>query len=837
MNEVRIVNTRSLELGPEQLRLKGDPSQFPFKSTAELPPLEAIIGQERAVRAIDFGIDMPNQGYNIYAVGPAGSGRTTTVRRFLSGRAAQRPVPAEWCYVYNFEDPRRPKAISLPAGRATKLRSQMIELVKQLQREIPRAFEGEYYEQRRREISLDLQQKQQQLLQDLEKYLNERGFALIRVQTGLGIAPMLKGEVLTGEAYEKLDPETKKKFESFRPELQEQFDKTMRLARELDRQGKQRIDSITNDLAGIVVNPLVDEIKGGFSDCPKVEAYLEAVRSDVIQHATDFVPNPEAEKSPLLMMAKAQEERWLDHYKVNVLAEAGESRFAPVVIEDNPTYYNLIGRIEHRAEFGAMVTDFMQIRAGALHRANGGYLVIEAKDILQNQASWEALKRALRNREIKIGDIAEFYGLVAAATLEPEPIPLDVKVVIIGDERLYQLIQVYDEDFRELFKVKAEFAVTMPRDAKAAQEYALFVGDLCRREGLRHFDPGATSEILDEAARLADDQHKVITRFAEVADLVREAVFWASRAGRELVTTEDVRAAVKERDYRLSQTAERYRETIQEGVILIATQGAAAGQVNGLSVVQLANYEFGLPSRITARTFMGRAGVVSIDREVKMSGPIHDKGQLILASYLSSRFAQQRTLSMSATLTFEQSYSGVEGDSASSTELYALLSDLSGVPIKQSLAVTGSVNQFGQVQAIGGVNAKIEGFFDVCKENGLTGDQGVLIPHSNVRHLMLRDDVVQAVAEGKFHIYAVSTIEEGIELLTGAPAGEMSAEGTYPEGTIYARVQAKLSKYAESLKEEGGEEEEEKDPVPDEEEGESAASDEDAPDSGEEDEL
>lgn len=819
------MNAKNLELRPDQLRLKGEPSLFPFKSSAELPSLEEIIGQERAVRSIDFGIDMPSQGYNIYAVGPAGSGRTTAVRRFLSRRAAQRAVPAEWCYVYDFDDPRRPKALSLPTGRAAKLRTQMADLVKQVQREIPRAFEGEYYEQRRRELVLDLQQKQQQLLQDLEKYLNERGFALIRVQTGLAIAPMLKGEVLTGEAYEKLDPELKKKFESFRPELQEQFDKTMRLARDLDRDGKQKIDTITHDLAGVVVNPLVDEIKEAFKDCPKVVEYLEVVRSDVIQHATDFIPNPEAEKSPLLMMTRAQAEQWLDHYKVNVLAEC-EGQCAPVIIEDNPTYYNLIGRIEHRAEFGAMVTDFTQIRAGALHRANGGYLVVEAKDLLQNPVAWEGLKRALRSREIKIGDPAEFYGLVATATLEPEPIPLDVKVVIIGDERLYQLLFAYDEDFRELFKVKAEFAATMPRDEKSAQQYAMFVADLCRREGLRHFDAGAMCEIVDEAARLADDQHKVITRFAEVADLVRESSFWAGRAGHEVATADDVRAAVKERVYRLSQAAEHYRETIQEGVILISTRGAAVGQVNGLSVVQLGNFEFGLPSRITARTFMGRAGVVSIDREVKMSGPIHDKGQLILASYLSSRFAQRTTLSMSASLTFEQLYSGVEGDSASSTELYALLSDLSGVPIKQNLAVTGSVSQFGQVQAIGGVNAKIEGFFDVCKESGLTGDQGVLIPSSNVRHLMLREDVVQAVAEGKFHIYAVSTIEEGIELLTGVPAGEANANGNYPEGSVCGRVQAKLTQFAENLKAEGEEgEEEEKDPGPDDDDEEPAVSD------------
>jgi lon-related putative ATP-dependent protease len=458
-----------------------------------------------------------------------------------------------------------------------------------------------------------------------------------------------------------------------------------------------------------------------------------------------------------------------------------------------------------------MVTDFTQIRAGALHRANGGYLVVEAKDLLANGLAWEALKRALKAGVIKIEELASFYGMVATVSLEPEPIPLDVKVVIIGDEYLYHLLYAYDEDFHELFKVRAQFATRMDLKDGAPDQYARFVGDLCRRENLCHFDPSAVARLLDEAAALAEDQERVTTRFADVADLVRESSFWARRAGRGLVTALDVRKAIDERVYLREYALQRYLETLQDGVVLLDTQGTTVGQINALTVIQTADFEFGLPTRITARTFAGKSGVISIDREVKMTGPIHDKGQLILASYLSSRFAQKEPLSVSATLTFEQSYSGVEGDSASSTELYALLSSLAGIPIKQNLAVTGSVNQLGQVQAIGGVNAKIAGFFDVCAARGLTGDQGVLIPRSNVRHLMLREDVVQAVAEGRFHIYAVATIEEGLELLTGVPAGSADAEGNYTAGTLYAAAQDKLREFAESMR---GEEEEEEEPGP-----------------------
>ncbi len=787
-------------LRPEQLRQRTDPSIFGFQSTEELQPLQRVIGQDRAVEAIDFGVEIPSKGYNIYAVGPAGSGRTTAVRRFLTQRAAARPAPAEWCYVYNFDDPRKPRALRLPAGRSSELRKMMAELIERIQDEIPRTFEGQPYEERRREFMQEMQSKQMQLYETLENYLNERGFALIRSQAGLAIAPMLNGEVLSAEDYQKLDPEIKRRFESFRPELQKEFDEAMRRARELDRQGKQALDQINAEMAGFVLDTLMSDIRDKFQSCAHVLAYLDAVRADIIANLERLMPQEEnASPLPFGLRPQRPQERPFDRYTINVLSENGPGQAAPVVIEDNPTYHNLVGRIEHRAEFGTMVTDFRQIRPGALHRANGGYLVMEAQSLLSNPLAYDALKRALRNGEIKIEEMAQFYGVVAAVSLEPEPIPLDVKIVIIGDQRLYQMLYALDEEFSELFKVKAEFAVDMRRDEAGLMSLADFVGDICRRENLLHFDPTAVARLVEESGRAAADQDKLTTRFAAMADLVRESAYWAKRAGRPLATAEDVQQAVTARQRRLDYVKERYLETIQQGTILIDTEGAAVGQINALSVAQAADFTFGLPSRISARTFIGRAGVVSIDREVKLSGPIHDKGNLILSSYLASRFAQHRPLSMAASLTFEQNYGGVEGDSASSTELYALLSSLAEVPIRQNLAVTGSVSQLGRVQAIGGVNAKIEGFYDLCRERGLTGDQGVLIPEANVRNLMLRPDVVEAVERGEFHVYAVSTIEEGIELLTGMPAGEEDAEGNYPEGTLYALVKKKLNLYAERM--------------------------------------
>ena len=797
----------SFEVAPDQLRAQIDPLRFAWQSSEELEPLDAIIGQDRAVGAIGFGVEIGSEGYNIFAVGPAGSGRTTAIRQYLARRAAERAQPDEWCYVHNFEDPRRPRALSLAPGRATTLRDGMAEVVEQLEQEIPRAFEGEFYEQRRREILLNFQQRQQEMLRQLEQYLNERNFALIRGQMGLAIAPIVDGQVLSAEEYEQLDAEQKRAFESHRPQLQEQYDKTMRQTRELDRDRRRSIEKLKTEMAGFVADQVMEDLQEAFADNAIVLTYLQAVRDDIIQHADEFMPKEEQDPQALLMSQMGSGATTRTRYTVNVLTADCADGCAPIVIEDNPTYQNLVGRIEHRSQFGAMFTDFTQIRSGALHRANGGYLVAEAKDILSNPLAWEALKRALRNKHIKIEEMAQFYGLVASVTLEPEPIPLDIKVVLIGDERLYQLLYALDEDFRELFKVKAEFATRTALDDDLAESYPRFIGDLCRRESLLPYGPDAAAKVIEEASRYAEDQERATVRMAQVADLVREGAYWAKQEGAPLVTADHVRKAIAERAIRQEAAAERYRESIAEGSIFIDTQGSVVGQINGLSVIQAGNYTFGIPSRVTARTFMGRSGIASIDREVKMSGPIHDKGQLILSSYLASHFAQEHPLTLSASLTFEQLYSGVEGDSASSTELYALLSSLADVPIKQNLAVTGSVNQLGQIQPIGGANAKIEGFFDVCREVGLTGDQGVLIPRANLRNLMLREDVVEAVREAKFHIYAVSRIEEGIELLTGIPAGEREEDGEYPEGTIYAAVRAKLKQYAANIKKGGNDKE------------------------------
>jgi len=789
------MSLHDLELTIDQLRPTTDPAIFRFQSTAELEPLTDVIGQERAVRAIDFGVDMPSPGYNIFAVGASGSGRSTAVRQFLDRRAAQRPAPSDWCYVYNFDDPHRPSSLRLPTGRAAALAERMAETLSTLRRELPRAFEGEHYEDRRRELMLEMQRKQQALFGELETYLNERDFALIRSQGGLTIAPVKDGEVLSTEAYQKLDDETRQHYEEQRPELQERFDKAMRNARELDRQAKERVDNINNELAGFVVNNIMADLKEAYGDCPEVSAYLQAVGEDIVGHIGPFVSSGEEQDgNPLRALGGGD---WFVRYQVNVLTRKAVE-CAPVVFEDNPTYQRLIGRIEHRAEFGAVVTDFTQIRPGALHQANGGYLVIEAQRLLANPLAWDGLKRALRNHQIKIEETGQFYGVVSATTLDPDPIPLDVKVVLIGEGQVLQLLTAYDDDFRELFKVQAQFVGTMSRNDDTAEDYAHLVGNLCRKDDLLPFGPDALARIIDQSARWAGDQQKLTTRFSAVADLVREAAFWAGRHGHDVVNAEDVARAVDESHYRLSYAAQRSIEAIEEGLTLISTRGSVVGQINGLSVIQMGGFAFGIPSRITARTHAGRSGVVSIDREVRMSGPIHNKGQMILSAYLASCFAQEKPLSVSASLTFEQLYCGVEGDSASSTELYALLSALSGVPIRQSLAVTGSVNQFGQVQPIGGVNHKIEGFFDVCKSQGLTGEQGVLIPASNVRHLMLREDVVEACLQGQFHVYAVSTVQEAIELLTGQPAGELLEEGGYSEGSIYALTQARLEAYADS---------------------------------------
>jgi lon-related putative ATP-dependent protease len=798
------------ELSPEDLRCPCSPELFDFESTADLDPLREIIGQDRATQAIAFGTAIQSSGYNIFALGPTGAGRATAIRQFLEAKAASEPAPEDWCYVYSFGDPSRPRSISLPPGRGCVFKRDMSTLVEELRADMSRAFEGAHYEERRKEILQSLQERQSAAFAELEKYLNERSFTLIRTPAGLAIAPVMEGKPLSAEEYTALDAETREQFEAHRSDLDEQMSKTMREVREQEKQIRAEVERLDHELAEFVVSGHLQELREKYKDCPTVIEHLKDVEEDVVQHASLFLgsgeqPEPAAIALPIPLPRASNH---LDRYEVNLLVDRCDATGAPVIVETNPTYHNLVGRVEHRVELGAMLTHFTMIKAGALHRANGGYLVVDAKRVLTNPLAWDALKRALSNKEAKIEEMGEAYRAVATAMLQPEPIPLRVKVVLIGDPEVYYLLHNLDEDFRELFKVKADFETRMSRTEESVRSYALFIGERCRQEGLYHFDPSAVARVVEYGSRLVEDQQKLSTRFANIADLVRESAYWATQSNRSLVTGTDVQRALDERTRRSNRIEEQILEATERGFLFVDTSGEVVGQVNGLSVLSMGDYEFGKPSRITARTFSGKAGVVNIDREVKMTGPIHDKGVLILTGYLGGKYAQKQSLTLSASVVFEQAYEGVEGDSASSTELYALLSSLAGVPIRQGIAVTGSVNQRGEIQPVGGVTQKIEGFFGVCKAKGFTGEQGVIIPSANTKSLMLRDEVIDAVRDGKFHVYPVATVDEGISILTNREAGEPGEGGVYPEGTINALVTERLSQLAEEAKKKDQDQEE-----------------------------
>jgi lon-related putative ATP-dependent protease len=799
------------ELPPERLRRICDLQDFAFQSTAEVPELDEIIGQERATRATAFGIDVPYYGYNVFAMGPSATGKTGTIMQYLEQKAASRPVPSDWAYVNNFQDPYRPQALRLPPGRGCELRDRLNDLLKHLAVSLPRAFEGEQYQEHRGKLARELDVQRNAEAERLDAFVTSRGFALLRTPMGLVVAPVVNGQPLTPEQFQQLPSAQRQEIQARQPELQEEVERALRRIRDLEQAAQERLHNLDREIAAAAIARDFEALSQPYQEWPEIIAYLHAVQQDIVDQVDLFKTRPQQESQstgdPASFPSPVTGERRspFDRYRINVVVDNCKLTGAPVVLEINPTYGNLMGRIERRAEFGTLVTDLHMIKAGALHQANGGFLVIDARVILRQPLAWDALKRALRYGELRIEEPERQLGIVTVVGLEPEPIPLDVKVVLIGDPLTYYLLYAYDEEFQKLFKVRADFATEMPRTRENIVKLARLIRDRCEEEKLLHFDPSAVGKIIEYSARLVDDQNKLTTRLALILDTVREAAYWARHAGHNLVTAEDVQKAIDERIYRANQVEERLRERIVDGTIMVDTTGAAVGQVNGLSVLQLGDYVFGRPNRITAKTYLGQAGVVNIEREAKLSGSIHDKGVLILAGYLGGKYAQDKPLSLTASIAFEQSYEGVEGDSASSTELYALLSSLSGLPLKQGIAVTGSVNQQGEVQAIGGVNQKIEGFFDVCRAApaGLTGEQGVMIPEANVKNLMLREDVVAAVAEGKFHIYPVRTIDEGIAILTGVPAGERGTDGRYPEGTVNALVDARLRELAQRLKEFG----------------------------------
>jgi predicted ATP-dependent protease len=789
-------------LEPAQLCQRCDPSQFDFKTTEDLEHLTAFIGQPRAIGALEFGVGIRQKGYNIFAFGPEGIGKGNLVRKTFEAVAAGERVPSDWCYVQDFERPHRPKALELSAGKGTAFKRDMEQFVEDLQTALPVTFESEEYRSRMQEIQEVFNERQEAALGELRSQAEQKGLAVLRTPSGLAIAPVRDGEVISPEEFQSLPQEQREILEKEIADIQTDLETVMVNVPSWQRELREQVTNLNREMADIAVGSLIRQLVDEYSDFSAIAEHLEAVRQDVVKHVREII----MEGDPSQIADQASSRRALagigapstpQRYLVNLLVDHSSSESAPVVYEDNPTFQNLLGRIEHTAHMGALITDFNLIKPGALHRANGGYLILDARRLLQEPFAWEGLKRALRSEQLRMETPGQIQSFISTVTLDPEPIPLNVKVALLGEPFLYYLLMENDPEARELFRVASDFDDQMDRDSESQMLYARLIGSLAKVHGLRPLDPSGVARIIEHSSRIIEDGKKLSIQMNHITDLMREADYWAGEADRDVMTSEEVSKAIDAEIFRSDRIKERTQEQIYRETVLIDTDGMQIGQVNGLSVYQFGDFAFGRPSRITARVRMGKGEVLDIEREVELGGPIHSKGVLILSSFLGSRYSADRQLSLTASLVFEQSYGGIEGDSASSAELYALLSSIAEVPAKQSLAVTGSVNQFGRVQAIGGVNEKIEGFFDICNTRGLTGEQGVLIPDSNVQHLMLREDVVQAVGEGKFHVYPIKTIDQGIELLTDVPAGEPDEEGTYPVDTINGKVQARLAKFSE----------------------------------------
>ncbi len=791
-------------LDPEKLQICCTADQFDFDSTEELEKLDETIGQNRAIESVEFGIDINSPGFNIFAYGKKGTGKHQTVKEYLERKAKDRPSPDDWVYVNNFENPDQPQAIQLPCGVGKELRDDMETFVNQLRTEVPESFDSDEYKQEQQKIKKSFEQKRKELLQELEQKAQEHDFTVVNTPGGPMLAPLVDGDVMTPDEFGQLEEERREEIEERREELETEQQDIRNQILEAQKKAREEIRELDRRIITMAVEGLINELREDYEEHDQIQNFLDEVMNDLLDNVQMFKQIKEMEGAqqggmPAMMMAgmSGMNQPNFDKYRVNLLVDNSESDGAPVVYESNPTYYNLLGRIEHEGQMGELKTDFTMIKKGALHEANGGYLMIEAKDILTQPFAWEGLKRALKNNSIQTEPMGQEYRAIQTRTLDPESIPLEVDVVLLGSERLYHMLYQLDEDFQELYKVKADFADLMDRTPDIMEKYAQFIGDLCDEEDLTHFDPSGVARVVEEGIREVGDQEKISTHFHEIADLVREANYWGNRQGNGLVSRDDVDKAVEHQIFRSNRVEERIRELIEKGTILIDTDEEVVGQVNGLAVLQLGDYAFGKPSRITARVYAGKEGVVNIDRQVELGGRIHNKGVMILAGYLGGEFASERPLALSASLTFEQTYEEVDGDSASSTELYALLSALAEVPIRQDIAVTGSVNQQGEVQAIGGVNEKIEGFYRVCKEKGFTGEQGVMIPESNVQNLMLRDEIVDAVEEEEFHIYPVSHVDEGIEILTRQPAGERDEDGSFPDDTIKGKVENRLEELSQ----------------------------------------
>ena len=777
---------------------------FQFECTADIEPLKEFIGQARAIDSINFGLAVERSGYNLFLTGLTGTGKATTVKarlqRYIEERTARgiKSQIHDWCYVYNFPAPDQPRVLRLPQGLGKMFSSHMEELVKRLKEEIPRTFGSEEYNKKKQEVMEAHQRKYQEAMDALDREASEKSLMVQVSPMGAAVVPLVDGKPLPREEFLKLPEAEREKIEAGRLEMMKRVDETYSRLRDLEKEIGEKMRE--NDIkAGefAITSPFEDMFKR-YAEYPEIVDFLKEAKEHTLTKLDLFMQAPMQPQIPGVPPAQQSDPFMV--YKINVFVDNSLATGPPIIFESNPNWFNMFGRIERRALMGTYTSDHTMIKAGAVQLANGGYLILNIRDVLLNQGVWEGLKRVIKTKEVRVEDPWEQFGYFGPQGMKVQPMPVDFKIIVMGDDSLYQMLTQYDEDFWEMFKVKADFDYQMQRSTENLLSYACYIRSCCDAEKLLPFDRSGVSRVIEYAARAAGDQEKLSARFGPLKDLLVEADYWARESQSQMISGGHVEKAVKEKIHRLDLIAERIRQMIEEGMIMVDVEGAVVGQVNGLAVYDLGIFSFGRPNRITAKTFLGRRGVINIERESQLSGRIHDKGVLILSGYLGWKYAQDKPLSLSASVCFEQSYSGVEGDSASSTELYAILSSLADVTIRQNIAVTGSVNQKGEVQPIGGVNHKIEGFFDVCKAKGLTGEQGVMIPHQNIRNLMLREDVVKAVQEGQFRIFAVKTIDEGIEVLSGVPSGVKKADGNYPKGTVNYLVDKRLKGFARKMK-------------------------------------
>jgi lon-related putative ATP-dependent protease len=786
------------ELKPENLRAECDIDTLGFETTADLAPLKfKVVAQDRAQRALEFGLGIKDHEYNIYVAGPRHARKTETIKEYVSELAAKEPCPPDYLYVHNFQEPERPLSLVLPTGRGRALKTDMEELLANLKMRIPEVFEAEEYSNRREALMSQFTKDRNAILQELDSRANEEGFILNISQTGLMLFPGKEGKPMSEEELKALSEEERESLRNRSNSLHAEMNDAIAKIRRMEKEFQEAERKLDHDVGQSVVGQYIEDLTEKYHDLPKVVEYLKEVEQDILKNIEDLKKKPGGPSPFPFPMPEPS----FTQYQVNLFVDNSEGKGAPVILENNPNYSNLFGGVERRAQFGALVTDFTLIRPGSIHRANGGYLILTVMDLLRWFFSYEALKRCLKEQEIKIEDLSEQMGFIAARTLQPQPIPLQIKVILIGDPYLYQLLFVYDDDFGKLFKIKAHFDYVMKRTPEHLQEFCAVVASYCQEAKLLPVHKTGMGRVIEYAQELAGHQEKLTLQLTSVLDMVKEANFWARSNEHQVIFADDIERAIEEKIYRSDLPEEKMQDFIDEGMLFIETAGGVVGQINGLSVYALGDHAFGRPSRITATYALGKEGVVAIDREAKLAGNIHNKGVLILSGFLKSRFAQNKPLTLTASLTFEQSYGMVEGDSASMAELLTLLSVLADVPLKQNIAITGSVSQRGEAQPIGGVNWKIEGFYKVCKARGLDGTQGVVIPKSNVKDLMLKKEVVEAVKAGKFHVWAVGEVDEALELLTGLSAGKRLPDGTFEKDSVNDRVDQTLRHLMEMAKE------------------------------------